>query len=81
MTVLEGAEYVPLGPGLAVRRMRMAAPDVVFLRGVLAGYDGLASAHGDDSGVTLLITPVDRQDELDALLEELSREVEFVPVP
>lgn len=78
---LEGAEYVPLGEGLVVRRLRMARPDVVVLRGVLAGYDGLASAHGDDSGVTLLIAPSDRAPALDALLASLESEIAFERVP
>ncbi|MDQ3037737.1 MAG: DUF4911 domain-containing protein [Myxococcota bacterium] len=74
---IDGAAHVPLGEGLVVRRLRLAPPDVVRLRGILAGYDGLASAHGDRSGVTLLITTCDREAELDAWLADVAQEIAF----
>jgi hypothetical protein len=73
----EGTAHVPLGEGLVVRRVRVAPEDVVRLRGILAGYDGLASAHGDESGVTALVTTSDRERELDAWLDDLEAEVHF----
>jgi hypothetical protein len=73
----EGTSHVPLGPGLVIRRLRLAEGDVVRLRGILAGYDGLASAHGDRSGVTVLVTTDDRAAELDAWLAELDAELSF----
>lgn len=75
MSELDGTSHVPLGEGLVVRRLRLAPEDVVRLRGILAGYDGLASAHGDRSGVTVLVTTTDRERELDEWLDELGREL------
>lgn len=80
MTHLEGAEHVPLGEGLVVRRFRMKPGDIVHLRGVLAGYDGLASAHGDHTGITVLVTTRDREAELDSWLDELALELEMARI-
>ena len=57
--------------------MRVSIPreDVVVLRGILAGYDGLASAHGDETDFVALVTPHARLPELEALLDELAREL------
>lgn len=77
MSELEGASHVPLGEGLVVRRLRLAREDVVRLRGILAGYDGLASAHGDASGITVLVTTCERERELDEWLVELAAELTF----
>ncbi len=62
------------GPGLCWRTLRVADADVVWLRSVLEGYDGLASLHGSGNGVVSLCTPESRAPELDALLDELTRE-------
>ncbi len=80
MPSFDGAEHVPLGEGLAIRRFRMKPADIVRLRGVLAGYDGLASAHGDKSGITVLVTTTDRERELDGWLSDLALEIEMIPV-
>jgi hypothetical protein len=60
-----------VGDGLCLRRLRVADADVVWLRSVLEGYDGLASLYGDGSGVVTLTTPHAMAAELDALLDEL----------
>lgn len=73
--VVDGTRHVPLGPGLAVVRLRVASEDVVVLRGILSGYEGLASAHGDESGIVALLTPESNLAELEALLLDLAREV------
>lgn len=78
---LDGTAHVPLGDGLVVRRLRMKPEDVVRLRGILAGYDGLASPHGDRSGVTVLVTTTDRAEELDAWLVDLGRELDIDLLP
>lgn len=74
---LAGASHVPLGEGLVVRRVRVAPGEVVHLRAILAGYDGLASAHGDRRapGIVVLVGTADREAELDAWIDELGREI------
>lgn len=62
------------GPGLAHRRLRVANPDVVWLRCVLEAYDGLASLYGDGSGIVILTTTIAQAGELDQLLQELCAE-------
>ena len=70
-----GTRHVPLGEGVALVRLRLAPGDVVVLRGILAGYDGLASAHGDDPTIVALVTPDAMLPALEALLAELSAEI------
>jgi len=65
---------VILGRGLAVRRLRVADRDTVYLRSVLEAYDGLTCFYGDGSGTVTLTTPEGRAHELDGLLEDLRRE-------
>jgi hypothetical protein len=68
-----------LGEGLIERRLRLRDEDVVWLRGVLEGYDGIASLFGDGSGEIILAVPADRIAELDALLADLASE--GLPLP
>lgn len=70
-----GLRHVPLGEGLSLVRVRVAPSDVVVLRGILAGYDGLASAHGDDAEIVALVTPDAMLPALEALLADLAREI------
>lgn len=77
---LAGARHVPLGEGLALVRLALAPEDVVVLRGILAGYDGLVSAHGDETDVIALVTPHAMLPELEALLDELARELPLTRV-
>ena len=62
------------GPGLAVRRLQIADKDVVWLRSILEGYDGLANLCGDGKGNVTLICTESRSRELDNLLADLSAE-------
>lgn len=61
-------------PALARRRLRVGSADVVWLRSILEGYDGLAALYGDGSGIVTVMAPAERAAELDALLAELCRE-------
>ena len=70
----EQGKGVPTGPGLRTLRLRVADRDVVWLRSILEGYDGLALVFGDGSGVVTLVTPDDRAAELDGLIDDLARE-------
>ena len=56
------------------RRVRVADPDVVWLRSVLEAYEGLAGLYGDGSGVVTLTTTECQARELDEMLDELARE-------
>jgi hypothetical protein len=66
-----------IGPGLGARRVRVADADVVWLRSILEGYDGLAALYGDGSGVVVLTAPDSRLAELDELLDELCKEAQL----
>lgn len=57
------------------RRVRVADPDLVWLRSVLEAYDGLVQWSGDGSGVLSLSVSSGQARELDALLEDLAREI------
>lgn len=66
----------PLIPSdaLAQRKLRVADGDVVWLRSILEAYDGLAGLYGDGSGVVVVTTTASQAQELDELLDELTRE-------
>lgn len=70
-----------LGEGLVTRKLRIADEDVVWLRGVLDGYEGLAMLFGDGSGTVILAAPADRERELDAVLTDLQSEASFHVLP
>jgi len=59
-------------------RLSLPPEDVVVLRGILAGYDGIASAHGDETDVVALVTPHAMLPALEELLGELGRELSIV---
>jgi hypothetical protein len=71
---MDGETELLDGPGLTLRRLRVADADVVWLRSVLEAYEGLAGLYGDGSGVVTLTTTDCQAHELDALLDELARE-------
>ena len=52
----------------------MADPDVVWLRSIIEGYDGLASLYGDGTGIVALTTTRSRALELATLVSELCAE-------
>jgi hypothetical protein len=52
----------------------VADRDVVWLRAVLEGYDGLGALYGDGSGIVTVTTTISRALELDSLIGELSTE-------
>lgn len=67
----DGASHVPLGEGLRVVSLRVRAADVVLVRGIFAGFDGVASVHGDQSGVVALVATESTFAELEAIVAEL----------
>ena len=69
------------GQGLVQRRLRVADPDVVWLRSVLEAYEGLAGLYGDRSGVVTLTTTACQAHELDVLLSELACEAAIHLLP
>jgi hypothetical protein len=72
---MDGARHVELGPGLQLVQLRVAPADVVVLRGILAGYDGVASVHGDETGVIALLATDGTIDELNEIVLDLSRSI------
>lgn len=67
----DGASHVPLGEGLRVMTLRVRDEDVVYVRGIFAGYDGIASAHGDRSGLVALVATDSTYAELEAIVDGL----------
>jgi len=67
----DGASHVPLGEGLRLMTLRVREADVVLVRGIFAGYDGIASVHGDASGLVALVATEDTFAELEAIVAGL----------
>ncbi|MFO0683902.1 MAG: DUF4911 domain-containing protein [Sandaracinus sp.] len=71
MSAADGTRHVPLGDGLRTLTIRVRDEDVVFVRGIFAGYDGVASVHGDESGLVALVATESTFAELEAIVAEL----------
>ncbi len=67
----DGAAHVPLGEGLRLITLRVREEDVVLVRGIFAGYDGIASVHGDASGLVALLATDTTFAELEAIVDGL----------
>lgn len=76
-----GTRHVPLGEGLVVVRLRPAPGEAVLVRGLLAGFDHLASPHADESGVLALVTTTSLEAELRAYLDDLKNEITIELLP
>lgn len=61
--------------GLVSRSVRVAASDVVFVKGLVEASEGLAAVFAERGGELTLSAPAERLEELDALLADLTRDV------
>jgi hypothetical protein len=64
-----------IGPGMVVRRVLVASPDVVFVKGIIEALEGLAQVFAVEGGALTIASPSDRAKELDALVDDLCKEV------
>ena len=69
-----------IGEGMVVRKLRLRAPDVVFLKGIVEAHDGLAQVFAERGGDLTLASPTDREAELEALVADLCRELGAIRV-
>jgi hypothetical protein len=69
-----------VGEGMVVRHVVMRARDVVFFKGVVEASEGLAAVFAERGGDLAVAAPADRARELDALLDELAKELWMVRV-
>jgi hypothetical protein len=64
-----------LGEGMVSREVRIRAPDVVFLKGIVEASEGLAAVFAERGGDLTIASPADREAELDELVDDLCREL------
>ena len=69
-----------VGEGMVVRRVVMAARQVVFFKGVVEASEGLAAVFAERGGDLTVASPVDRTKELDEVLDQLCLETGGVRV-
>ena len=60
---------------LETRRIFVQAKDVVYVKGILEGYGGVAAVFAQHGGDLTLAAPASRIAELDQLLADLSCEI------
>ncbi len=70
-----------IGEGMAVRHIVLRARDVVFFKGIIEANDGLASVFAERGGELLVASPVERESELDSVLEHLCVELQVLRLP
>jgi hypothetical protein len=64
-----------VGEGMVARRVVLRSRDVVFFKGVIEASDGLAAVFAERGGDLTVASPVEREAELDAVLESLCAEL------
>ena len=60
---------------MLVRRLRIAEPDVVFVKGILEASEGIAGLFAQRGGDICIAAPRGRDVELDALVADLREEL------
>jgi hypothetical protein len=60
---------------MVVRRVAVAAHDVVFVKGLVEASEGLASLFSEHGGDLAVVAPLGRDAELNELLGDLVRDV------
>ena len=68
------------GEGLVTRTLEISDADVVWLRGILEAYEGLAGLYGDGTGRIVLFAPESRERELDDFLSAIQGEISISQV-
>ena len=71
----DAAPIAPLGPGMVERCVSLPSPEVVFLKGILEAHDGLAQVYAEKGGQLTICTTVEQAEELDALLQSLTKDL------
>jgi hypothetical protein len=69
-----------VGKGMVVRRVLVASPDVVFVKGIIEALEGVAQVFAVQGGELTIASPSDRASELDALVDDLCRELGMMSV-
>lgn len=69
-----------VGPGMVTRKVVVRASDVVFVKGIIEGLEGLAQVFAEHGGELTLAAPSCRAAELDALVDDLCREIGMMSV-
>jgi hypothetical protein len=64
-----------VGPGMVTRKVVIRSQDVVLLKGIVEANEGLAQVFAERGGELVLAAPADREAELDALIDDLCREL------
>jgi hypothetical protein len=60
---------------MVTRKVVVRTKDVVFLKGIVEANEGLAQVFAERGGELVLAAPEGRAPELDALIDDLCREV------
>ncbi len=69
-----------VGPGMVTRKVVVNARDVVFVKGIIEGLEGLAQVFAESGGDLTLAAPLSRAAELDALVDDLCVEIGMLSV-
>jgi hypothetical protein len=65
---------------MVTRRVLVASPDVVFVKGIIEALEGLAQVFAVKGGELTIASPSDRAGELDAMVDDLCRELGMMSV-
>jgi hypothetical protein len=65
---------------MVVRRVVVPSSEVVFVKGIIEALEGLAQVFAERGGELTLAAPLDRAGELDALVDDLCKEIGMLSV-
>lgn len=63
-----GAAIIPRGEDFVTFKVIASVRDVVFVKGIIEGHDGLAQVYAEKGGELFISSPRDREAELRALV-------------
>lgn len=65
---------------MVIRRVISPSERVVMVKGILEAHEGLAQVFAERGGELTIAAPADRAAELDAVIDDLCRELDLVSV-
>jgi hypothetical protein len=65
---------------MVVRRVIVPAKDVVLVKGIIEASEGIAQVFAVHGGELTIASPLDRAGELDAIVDDLCRELGMLSV-
>jgi len=61
-----------VGEGMVSRRIVVESADAILVKAIIEAHEGVATVFGESGGVLIIAAPADREQELDALVADVT---------